>query len=255
MFGDKWRLVHGWMENVKKRAVEIFCLTLASCLSIFEKTKRSFGFFMNKQQSKSQHSKRLVLDAALQLFSTKGFNGTSIKDVAKLAEISVGRLYHHFPNKTALFTALLDEYWDILLDPSNTLNRLVAQARFPDDIADLAYAIRDIVAERTDYIKLIYVDILEFKGEHINRFYSRMAEGFRLAYGERFQHLREAEMIDPQADPLFAVMMTYRFFFHYFLVESAFGVENHFGYSTEAVIEKARYLILHGLKPNGGGPL
>jgi AcrR family transcriptional regulator len=202
---------------------------------------------MNKQQSKSQASKRKILDAALQLFSTKGYNGTSIKDIAQLADISVGRLYHHFPNKLAMFTALLDEYWQILLNPDNKLNQLVNAARFPDDIAELATAIRDIVGERTDYIKLIYVDVLEFRGEHINRFYSRMAEGFRAAYGERFDKLRQQNVLNPEADPLFAVMMTYRFFFHYFLVETAFGVENHFGYSTGAVIDKTCKLVLHGL--------
>ena len=74
-----------------------------------------------------------------------------------------------------------------------------------------------------------------------------MAERFRLAYGSRMETLKAAGKLNPNADPLFAVMLTYRFFFQYYLVETSFGVVDHFGYSTEEVARKARELILHGL--------
>ena len=192
-------------------------------------------------------SRELILEAGLTCFSSQGFRGTSMKDIAQVAEISVGRVYHHFKSKTELFTELLDQYWGVLEDPNNPINQLILNARFPDDIPQLAQAIKDIVSQNKKHIMLIYVDVIEFHGEHINRVYRNMAANFKAAYQERFDQLERDQVLRPQADPLFAVMLTYRFFFHYFLVESTFGVADHFGFSSDTVIAKTNDLILHGL--------
>jgi AcrR family transcriptional regulator len=44
-----------------------------------------------------------VLDAARRLFVTQGFDETSVDDIARLAETSKGAVYHHFPDKQAIF--------------------------------------------------------------------------------------------------------------------------------------------------------
>ncbi len=200
-----------------------------------------------KQALKSQRSKQLTLDAGLACFSEAGYRGTSLKDIAHRAGISIGRVYHHFSSKLDIFTTLIDQYWEILSDPELPLNQLAAKAAFPEDIPQLAEAIRAVVTENRAYIMLIYIDVIEFQGEHINRFYKNMATRFRTAYKDRFQQLVAEKRLNPEADPFFAVMMTFRFFFNYYLVETSFGVDNHFGYSGEEVISKAQETILHGL--------
>ena len=200
-----------------------------------------------KQTLKSKLSREKILAAGLALFSSQGYRGSSVKEIADRAGISTGRLYHHFENKLQLFSVLLDQYWERLLNPESELNQLIARAAFPDDIPQLARAIGKVVADNTAFIKLIYVDMIEFKGEHINRFYRNMAANFRKAYRKRFQELRDAGRFDQGADPYFAVMMTFRFFFQYYLVESSFGVANHFGFTSEEVIKKAEATILYGI--------
>lgn len=204
-----------------------------------------------KQQLKSQQSKQAILQAGLDLFSSQGYRATTLKEIAQAAGMSTGRVYHHFTNKLEIFTTLIDQYWSILKDPDLKLNQLSQAARFPDDFSDIAGAIWEIVADKKAYINLIYVDVIEFRGEHIQRFYRNMAERFQAVYGERFETMRAEGLLNDGADPLFAVMLTFRFFFHYFLVETSFGVEDHFGFSAEEVIDKAKHTILHGLlKPN-----
>ncbi|HWE87864.1 MAG TPA: helix-turn-helix domain-containing protein, partial [Pseudonocardiaceae bacterium] len=44
-----------------------------------------------------------VLDAAKALFVAKGFEATSVEDIAKLSESSKGAVYHHFSDKKELF--------------------------------------------------------------------------------------------------------------------------------------------------------
>ena len=200
-----------------------------------------------KQTEKSQRSREIILEAARDLFSSQGYRATSLKDISSRAGISTGRVYHHFTNKLEIFTTLLERYWERLRDPELELNKLSAEARFPDDFERIVTAIHQVVVENKPYILLIYIDVIEFNGEHIRRFYADMAENFRRVFGPGFADPERAESFNPGADPLFAVMMTFRFFFQYYLVESSFGVADHFGFTEEAVISKAKELILHGL--------
>ncbi len=49
-----------------------------------------------------------ILDAAGELFVTKGFTVTSTRSIAEAVGIRQASLYHHFPNKEAILEALLD---------------------------------------------------------------------------------------------------------------------------------------------------
>ncbi|HVV08421.1 TetR/AcrR family transcriptional regulator [Amycolatopsis sp.] len=48
-----------------------------------------------------------ILNAALLAFGTKGFNGASMREVAKGAETSLSNLYNYFPSKSKLLAATL----------------------------------------------------------------------------------------------------------------------------------------------------
>lgn len=170
-----------------------------------------------------------------------------MKDIARCADISIGRVYHHFDNKLQVFTELLDCYWARLEDPALPLNQLILKSQFPNDIPALAEAIRDVVVSNRESIMLIYIDVIEFQGTHIQRFYRNMADNFSQAFGDHFDRMRREGTIHEDADPLFAVMMCFRFLFQYYLVETSFGVENHFGIESEAVGAKVAQLMLHGL--------
>jgi TetR/AcrR family transcriptional regulator len=52
--------------------------------------------------------RRQLLDAALEVFSHKGFGGTTTKEIAAAAGVTEAIIFRHFPSKTALYTAVLD---------------------------------------------------------------------------------------------------------------------------------------------------
>jgi AcrR family transcriptional regulator len=49
-----------------------------------------------------------LLRVAAELFSEKGFYGTSIRDIAKSLGVSVSVIYHHFENKEGLWSEIID---------------------------------------------------------------------------------------------------------------------------------------------------
>jgi len=48
-----------------------------------------------------------IINAALQLFSERGFDGVSMRQVAEMAGVSKANIYHHFESKQALYIAVL----------------------------------------------------------------------------------------------------------------------------------------------------
>src|SRR5947208_10997028 len=58
-----------------------------------------------------------ILDAAKGAFADKGFEGTSIADIARIAQISDGLVYRYFRNKRELLYEVLRKFYErILLD-------------------------------------------------------------------------------------------------------------------------------------------
>ena len=51
-----------------------------------------------------------ILEAALSVFAQKGYHRAIVDDIVRASGTSKGAVYHHFPNKEALFLALVDEF-------------------------------------------------------------------------------------------------------------------------------------------------
>jgi AcrR family transcriptional regulator len=52
--------------------------------------------------------KEQIEDAARELFIRQGFHATSMRDIAKGAEVSLGNLYNYYPTKEAIFESQID---------------------------------------------------------------------------------------------------------------------------------------------------
>ncbi|MFI2765333.1 TetR/AcrR family transcriptional regulator [Streptomyces echinatus] len=58
-------------------------------------------------QSRSARKHRAIMDAATQVFMAKGYAGTSMDDIAKLAAVSKQTVYKHFADKEKLFAEMV----------------------------------------------------------------------------------------------------------------------------------------------------
>jgi AcrR family transcriptional regulator len=62
---------------------------------------------MDGRLAKGQSTREHLLAAARELFARDGYDATSIEAVLQRSAVSRGSLYHHFPDKKALFEAVL----------------------------------------------------------------------------------------------------------------------------------------------------
>jgi AcrR family transcriptional regulator len=63
-------------------------------------------------EERSRTTRRAVISAARQRFESDGYTGTNLDDVAELAGVTKGAIYHHFPTKQALYEAVVVDLQD-----------------------------------------------------------------------------------------------------------------------------------------------
>ena len=58
---------------------------------------------------KQEDTRKRIIEKALELFSTRGYNAVSVGEIAKSVGIKAPSLYNHFPGKQAIFDAIVEE--------------------------------------------------------------------------------------------------------------------------------------------------
>ena len=65
---------------------------------------------------KKVETKSKILKTANQLFALKGFEGTSIREIAQKAEVNLAAINYHFKSKERLYWAIFDYNYEIIND-------------------------------------------------------------------------------------------------------------------------------------------
>jgi AcrR family transcriptional regulator len=98
-------------------------ISVLSCIypdkSIYESYSKNnevaMGIYERKQREKEKR-KIEIINAARKVFSSKGFNSSTMEEIATEAELSPGTLYLYFKNKEELHTSLSIEILKYLAD-------------------------------------------------------------------------------------------------------------------------------------------
>lgn len=61
--------------------------------------------------SKSEQTRQRILNAACELFGSRGYEGTALRDVEALSGVNRGLIAYHFGNKDGLWKAVVDFYF------------------------------------------------------------------------------------------------------------------------------------------------
>ena len=105
---------------------------------------------MNKRSITSMNAKEKIVTTALKLFSQQGYEKTSIREIAKEAEISLGLMYNYFKGKEdlleAIFTGGLEDVQASFAIPKDT----------EEPIRALVKNIFKILEEKRDYWRLLH---------------------------------------------------------------------------------------------------
>lgn len=195
-----------------------------------------------------------IEDAALKVFTRRGFHGTTVRDIAKEADVSLGNIYNYYKTKEDLYVRLARRYAaEMSKIQQKTLKPLLG--RFDEDgLRQLASAVRDIVYQHPDYWRLMYIDVTEFGNKHFAHSFRRLSKNLEQLAGG---YPNEASGIRPGVNRPLAYAAVYLQFFTYFLMEKLFGGKQHLGLPEEQTIEQLIGIIKFGVdapqsQTNGG---
>jgi AcrR family transcriptional regulator len=68
------------------------------------------------RERKKEQTRQAIADAALRLFSRRGFEAVTVAEVAKAADVSEGTVFNYFPTKEDLFYRQMESFESRLVD-------------------------------------------------------------------------------------------------------------------------------------------
>lgn len=104
-------------------------------------------------------SKMKILEAAIPLFANGGFNGISMRAIAREAGLNAASIYHHFPDKQTLYIQAMAHAFS---RKAETLSAALATNASPEQrLKHFVAAFCRIIHDDQNFRKLIQREILE----------------------------------------------------------------------------------------------
>jgi AcrR family transcriptional regulator len=108
-------------------------------------------------EQRQAERRRLVLDAALELFGTRGYANTSIELLCQTAGIGTNSFYELFPNKEAVIVGLYDQRNDRLRQALT--EEYLAHREDPDPVRPLISAFVHAAVDDPRVARVIFIEI------------------------------------------------------------------------------------------------
>ena len=104
-------------------------------------------------KAKKNNTLKKIIKSAKHLFLENGFNGTSIRDIAKKANVQSSLIYHYFSNKVELWKTVKES----LINSENftSINDCIKQDTFESFVKKLVEARFNIHASNPDMLKIL----------------------------------------------------------------------------------------------------
>jgi AcrR family transcriptional regulator len=191
-----------------------------------------------------EKNKLKIERAALQLFTRKGFHGTTVREIADRAGVSMGKLYIYYDTKEDIFIDLVHHLGRKMEAIRQKDLMPLMESLDPDSLRKLAKAIGRVVSENLDYWRLMYIDVVEFRHKHFIHSFREIAGGLRMYANAVIR--KSTIAFPPGVDPSLAYTAMYLQFFTYFLAEELFGAKRHLGMSDDEAIDQLVLLYTGG---------
>jgi AcrR family transcriptional regulator len=124
-----------------------------------------------EKRSRGKETKQRILDEAIELISQKGYNGVSIRELARSVGIKESSIYNHYGSKDEILTAIFnlftsgtEEFWKVgtsrfmaaTEDPRmEKISLIIFQEMFRDGRArDIA--LRELFSRQQELVELIF---------------------------------------------------------------------------------------------------
>jgi TetR/AcrR family transcriptional regulator len=192
-----------------------------------------------------EERRRVIVEAAVALFSQKGFRGTTTKEIAETAGCSEATIFKHFSTKGKLYSAMLEAKSRI----DETLAKAAHAAASKDDIGVFrAVGLESLIRTEQDpsLMRLLLFSALE--GHELSHlFFESKVRGLH-EFLSSYIKGRIGDGAFQPVDPLLAARGFVGMIAHYLLIHEIFGVKRQAGLLPEHVVDTFVRLFLQGIQ-------
>jgi AcrR family transcriptional regulator len=199
------------------------------------------------RQEVIEEKKLAIEDAAKELFISQGFHATSMRDIAKNAQVSLGNLYNYYRTKEEILESCIGKYQKIINHKLKEVFANLDEPLEPENIERFGLALKELIDKHHDFWLLMYIDVLEFQNRHFRLMFDGLSTKLRLRFAGEFSWAKQRGDVAPDIDPAVAFTAIYMQFFNYFLVEKLFGGNSHFGLTDEEAIASLTKIFCRGV--------
>lgn len=191
--------------------------------------------------------KKLVIEeAARELFIKQGFHATSIRDIAKTAEVSLGNLYNYYETKEAIYQSIINRYSEIVNEKLSDIFNEIDEPLEPVNLRKFGQSIGELVNQHSDFWLLMYIDVLEFQNSHFRKMFEGLSRRLDKVFAGKYQEAKKRGDLRVGVDANVVLTTAYMQFFNYFLVEKLFGGNQHLGLSDDQALNHLTKIFAYG---------
>lgn len=111
-----------------------------------------------------------IVDAALRLFSERGYARTTVRDIAREVGITDAAIYYHFASKRDLLKALFEEKG--IAPALQELERLSTDVPVSEALLGIARGVMSLMRASRDFLRLLHVEALSGEPGALEEFQS-----------------------------------------------------------------------------------
>jgi AcrR family transcriptional regulator len=197
-----------------------------------------------KERLSADKRRQQIVEAAVELFSRKGFRGTRTREIAEAAGISEAMIYRHFATKRELYSAIIEAK-----SATEELLASAATAAQGKDDAGVLRAVGLKMIEQTvqdpSLMRLLLFSALE--GHELSEIFFESRVKRLHQFLSRYIRRRIKEGRFRSMDALVAARGFIGMIVHYLLIHELFGVKRPRRSSPEEVVELFVSVFLKGI--------
>ncbi len=183
-----------------------------------------------------------IIEAALRLFSQKGYLGATTREIAREAAVSEMTLFRHFPSKEALFEAVLSTH--TFLPALKSILPAIQNVAIEEALAAIARKYLETLDTRRDFIKIMLSECSYFPEKVHAIYHSFLAEIFS-TLAAYFKDMQKKGVMRP-FDPILGARAFLAMFFTYFLTTDIVMFPSRDKTSVNAVVREYVSFFLYG---------
>lgn len=198
-----------------------------------------------KERLSAEERRRQIVEAAVELFSRKGFRGTRTREIAEAAGISEAMIFKHFATKRDLYSAMIEAK----CATEELLARAAIAAKNHDDAGVLrAVGLKMIEQTEADpsLMRLLLFSALE--GHELSDIFFESRVKTLHEFLSNYIRKRIEEKRFRSMDALIVARGFIGMVVHYLLIHELFGVKRPLRSSPEEVVEQFVSVFLRGIE-------